>query len=162
MHWACRAQDVPNAMRAPVLLLDGTGEGPVNHAACMSSVAPRYAPPGQALIDLSIVDLPREPESMERLVARVRAQMRKRQRDGRPAVHHGVLAAQNYFGACGAFCELHDVSVNRDGRPLGCIPSLGRIHFSREAAKLRRTRSTRRNLNFVAEEPSSSEGTEKS
>jgi phytoene dehydrogenase-like protein len=75
MHWACRAQDVPNAMRAPVLLLDGTGDGPVNHAACMSSVAPRYAPPGQALIDLNIVDLPREPESMERLVARVRAQM---------------------------------------------------------------------------------------
>lgn len=77
MHWACRVQDVPNPMRVPTLLLDGTGEGPVNHAACMSSVSPGYAPVGQALIDLSIVDLPREPESMDALVARVRAQMER-------------------------------------------------------------------------------------
>jgi phytoene dehydrogenase-like protein len=77
MHWACPVQDVPNEMRAPVLVLDGTGEGPVNHAACMSSVAPSYAPAGQALIDLSIVDLPREPEPMDSLIARVRAQMER-------------------------------------------------------------------------------------
>ena len=75
MHWACREGELPNELRAPVLLLDGTGDGPVNHAACMSSVAPGYAPPGQALVDLSIVDLPRDPEPMDSLVARVRAQM---------------------------------------------------------------------------------------
>ncbi len=34
----------------PILVLDGTGRGPVNHLVVMSDVAPSYAPPGAALI----------------------------------------------------------------------------------------------------------------
>src|SRR5205814_4937409 len=34
----------------PILLLDGDGKGPVNHAAVMSNLSPAYAPLGQSLI----------------------------------------------------------------------------------------------------------------
>ena len=40
------------------LILDGTGQGPVNHLAVMSEVAPDYAPPGQALISANVLGLP--------------------------------------------------------------------------------------------------------
>ncbi len=39
----------------PVLVLDGDGTGPVNNLAVMSDVAPRYAPPGRALVAAACV-----------------------------------------------------------------------------------------------------------
>jgi phytoene dehydrogenase-like protein len=39
----------------PILVLDGDGVGPVNHLACVSLVAPSYAPPGAHLISASVV-----------------------------------------------------------------------------------------------------------
>lgn len=38
-----------------VLVLDGEGQGPVNHLACVSDVAPGYAPAGQHLIAANVV-----------------------------------------------------------------------------------------------------------
>lgn len=38
-----------------VLVLDGTGRGPVNHLAVMSDVAPSYAPTGNALISATVL-----------------------------------------------------------------------------------------------------------
>jgi phytoene dehydrogenase-like protein len=49
----------------PVIVLDGDGEGPVNHLCVPSAVAPTYAPPGAALISAAVVDrpgLPRGPD----------------------------------------------------------------------------------------------------
>ena len=40
---------------APVLALNGTGSGRVNNVAVMSDVAPGYAPPGQALVSVSVL-----------------------------------------------------------------------------------------------------------
>jgi phytoene dehydrogenase-like protein len=77
MHWACAADRVPNAMREPILFLDGTGDGPVNHAACMTAAAPEYAPHGQALVSLNLVDPRWQSESATVLVARVVAQMER-------------------------------------------------------------------------------------
>jgi hypothetical protein len=62
-------------MREPILFLDGTGDGPVNHAACMSSVAPGYAPEGMALLSLSCVDAGPEDGGLAALVARTSVQM---------------------------------------------------------------------------------------
>ena len=42
----------------PILLLDGTGTGPVNNVQVMSAVAPGYAPPGKALITASVLGAP--------------------------------------------------------------------------------------------------------
>ncbi len=39
----------------PVLVLDGTGQGPVNHLCVPSGVTDGYAPPGAALISVSII-----------------------------------------------------------------------------------------------------------
>jgi phytoene dehydrogenase-like protein len=39
----------------PILMLDGEGQGPVNHAAVVSNVSPAYAPPGKALVAASVV-----------------------------------------------------------------------------------------------------------
>jgi phytoene dehydrogenase-like protein len=75
MHWACESRRVPAPMREPILFLDGTGDGPVNHAACMSSVAPGYAPEGMALLSLSCVDAGPEEGGLAALVARTSAQM---------------------------------------------------------------------------------------
>jgi phytoene dehydrogenase-like protein len=49
----------------PVVVLDGDGEGPVNHLCVPSSVAPAYAPPGAALVSATVLDrpgLPRGPD----------------------------------------------------------------------------------------------------
>ena len=75
MHWACEARALPGPMREPILFLDGTGEGPVNHAACMSSVSSDYAPEGMALVSLSCVDAGPEDGGLAALVARTSAQM---------------------------------------------------------------------------------------
>lgn len=40
----------------PILVLNGDEHGPVNHLAVLSDVAPCYAPPGQALISVSVLD----------------------------------------------------------------------------------------------------------
>lgn len=42
-------------VRENTLVLDGTGEGPVNHLAVMSDVSADYAPAGQALISANVV-----------------------------------------------------------------------------------------------------------
>ena len=76
-HWACPLGRLPAPLRAPVLFLDGTGEGPVNHAACLSSVSPDYAPAGQALVMLNLVDVDWSAESMSGLTARMVRQMER-------------------------------------------------------------------------------------
>jgi len=48
----------------PVLMLNGDGTGPINNCTVMSAVAPAYAPPGAALISVSV--LQRAPEAAVR------------------------------------------------------------------------------------------------
>jgi predicted NAD/FAD-binding protein len=48
---------------APVLHLDGSGEGPVNNASFLSDVAPSYAPPGMGLLSASVLGARPVPES---------------------------------------------------------------------------------------------------
>lgn len=54
----------------PILLLDGEGTGPINTVAIPSLVAPGYAPPGQHLMSLSTVGLPRMTDDEVRTAAR--------------------------------------------------------------------------------------------
>lgn len=64
--------------RAPAgrrLVLDGTGEGPVNSAAVLSAVAPSYAPTGQHLVCASCIGLPHDGDDAS-LEAAARAQLR--------------------------------------------------------------------------------------
>jgi len=76
-HWACPRGRLPAPMHEPILFLDGTGEGPVNHAACLSSVAPEYAPEGQSLGMLNLVDVDWSAESMSSVTARMVLQMER-------------------------------------------------------------------------------------
>jgi phytoene dehydrogenase-like protein len=48
------AEEAP--VRAPMLVLDGVGTGPVNHVAVMTNVSPSYGPAGAHLISASGVD----------------------------------------------------------------------------------------------------------
>ncbi len=58
----------------PVLVLNGDRTGVVNEVVVMSNVARRYAPPGQALVSISVVDVPAlDDGEVER---RARAQLR--------------------------------------------------------------------------------------
>lgn len=59
-------------VRGPYLVLDGEGRGPVNNLAVLSEVAPSYAPPGQALVSVSVLEVA---EDLEALEARVREQL---------------------------------------------------------------------------------------
>lgn len=43
---------------APILVLDGDGEGPVNHLCVSSNVVPEYAPAGRALVSVNLVGAP--------------------------------------------------------------------------------------------------------
>jgi phytoene dehydrogenase-like protein len=43
-------------VRDPILVLDGTGIGPVNDLCVMSEVSGAYAPPGRALVSASVLD----------------------------------------------------------------------------------------------------------
>lgn len=43
-------------VREPILVLDGTGEGPVNNLCVLSNVSAEYAPPGKSLISASVLD----------------------------------------------------------------------------------------------------------
>ncbi len=51
-----------DAPRSPVgegiLVLNGTDEGLVNHLVCMSDVTPSYAPPGRALVSVTVIGEP--------------------------------------------------------------------------------------------------------
>jgi phytoene dehydrogenase-like protein len=49
----------------PVVVLDGDGQGPVNHLCVPSAVAPTYAPPGAALVSASVVDRPGLPRGAD-------------------------------------------------------------------------------------------------
>ena len=59
-------------VRGPYLVLNGEGTGPVNNLAVMSEVAPSYAPAGQALISVSVVETAEDPAELE---GRVREQL---------------------------------------------------------------------------------------
>ncbi|MDA0660889.1 MAG: NAD(P)/FAD-dependent oxidoreductase [Planctomycetota bacterium] len=39
----------------PTLILNGTGRGPINNLAVLSAVAPEYAPPGRALVSVTVL-----------------------------------------------------------------------------------------------------------
>ncbi|MCC6987666.1 MAG: FAD-dependent oxidoreductase [Acidobacteria bacterium] len=55
-HVTCLYFAAPvSPLGAPVLALNGTGAGLVNNVAVMSDVAPGYAPPGQALVSVSVL-----------------------------------------------------------------------------------------------------------
>ncbi|MCS6864348.1 MAG: NAD(P)/FAD-dependent oxidoreductase [Gemmataceae bacterium] len=60
-------------LREPILVLNGDGGGPVNNLTVMSNAAPSYAPPGQALIAVSVVGIP--PENDSELDGRIREQL---------------------------------------------------------------------------------------
>jgi phytoene dehydrogenase-like protein len=57
----------------PILVLDGENAGPVSNLAVVSNVAPSYAPPGQALIQATVVGNPEI--SDQDLEAQSRAQL---------------------------------------------------------------------------------------
>jgi phytoene dehydrogenase-like protein len=59
-------------VRGPYLMLNGEGTGPVNNLAVMSEVAPSYAPEGQALVSVSVLETADDSEALE---ARVREQL---------------------------------------------------------------------------------------
>ena len=59
-------------VRGPHLVLNGEGRGPVNNLAVLSEVAPGYAPAGQALVSVSVVDPSAETRDLE---TRVREQL---------------------------------------------------------------------------------------
>ncbi|RYZ38352.1 MAG: amine oxidase, partial [Myxococcaceae bacterium] len=59
-------------VEGPWLVLDGEGRGLVNNVAVMSEVSPAYAPKGQALVSVSVVDDGGDAQVLE---ARVREQL---------------------------------------------------------------------------------------
>lgn len=75
LHYSFPAAGAPRQCLDPWLMLDGDGTGPVNHAAAMSAVSPRYAPPGRVLLGASVVDAPALRQDDDALDASVRAQM---------------------------------------------------------------------------------------
>lgn len=77
LYYGCELSNLPAQMHEPILLLDGSGQGPVNHAACLSSVAREYAPPGRALVALNLVETDWAQESMPAVQGRVVQQMER-------------------------------------------------------------------------------------
>jgi phytoene dehydrogenase-like protein len=61
-------------VKEPILLMNVDEPGPVNHLAVMSDVAPSYAPPGAALISVSVLGDPPSDDAV--LTAAVREQLR--------------------------------------------------------------------------------------
>ncbi len=50
-----------------ILVLNGTGDGLVNHLVCMSDVTPSYAPPGRALVSVTVIgEPPLDDEALDR------------------------------------------------------------------------------------------------
>lgn len=64
------AQSPP--IQAPLLMLNGTGEGPVLHVSVPSVVQPTYAPSGQALVSVSVLGARADEDPLE---ARARRQL---------------------------------------------------------------------------------------
>lgn len=60
-------------VKEPILMLDGDRSGPVNNVVVMSEVSPVYAPPGQALIAVSVLGIPTHDDA--ELDAAVRQQL---------------------------------------------------------------------------------------
>ena len=125
VYFSADAKDLPSE---PVLLLDGEGRGPVNHACILSNVAASYAPQGKKLISCSVLGAP----SSDELEGVVREQMARwfgpgaaswkhlrtyRIRNAQPEtrqLHVGDCepdprVAPGIF-RCGDYCE--DVSIN--------------------------------------------------
>ena len=73
-HVTCLYFAAPaSPLGAPVLALNGSGAGLVNNVAVMSDVASRYAPPGQALVSVSVLkDAPGDDASV---AAQVQAEL---------------------------------------------------------------------------------------
>jgi len=70
----CVYFDAPKApLSGPVLILNGSGTGLVNHVAVLSEVSPDYAPSGRHLVSVSCLGIPDLPE--EALLDGVMAQM---------------------------------------------------------------------------------------
>lgn len=61
-------------VRGPYLVLNGEGQGPVNNLAVLSEVSPAYAPAGQALISVSVLE---RAEGSEALVRQVREHLQE-------------------------------------------------------------------------------------
>jgi phytoene dehydrogenase-like protein len=56
-------------LREAIIALNGTGRGLVNNVCVLSDVAPGYAPPGQALISISVLDTPAIPDFETQILA---------------------------------------------------------------------------------------------
>jgi phytoene dehydrogenase-like protein len=56
-------------MNEAIIALNGTGAGLVNNVCVISDVAPSYAPPGKALISISVLGLPEAKEMEQRVKA---------------------------------------------------------------------------------------------
>jgi hypothetical protein len=50
----------------PVIVLDGNGDGPVNHVCEPSAVAPTYAPSGATLVSATVLGAARDPGVLEK------------------------------------------------------------------------------------------------
>lgn len=70
-YFAAPAAPIDDAL----LVLDGSGEGPVNHVAVMSNVSQAYAPPGAHLVSVSGIG--RAAEDLDAFAAAAPAQMRR-------------------------------------------------------------------------------------
>jgi phytoene dehydrogenase-like protein len=75
LHYTFPAAGAPAQCLSPWLMLDGDGDGPVNHAAAMSAVSPRYAPVGRVLLGASVVDQAALAQGDGALDSAVRSQM---------------------------------------------------------------------------------------
>jgi phytoene dehydrogenase-like protein len=75
LHYSFPAAGAPAPCLEPWLMLDGTGTGPVNHAAAMSAVSPEYAPVGRVLLGASVVDAAALAQDDDALDRAVRAQL---------------------------------------------------------------------------------------
>jgi hypothetical protein len=56
LYYDADPQTLTRLARRGVLVLDGDGNGPVNHLAVPSDVCPSYAPPGRALVACNVID----------------------------------------------------------------------------------------------------------
>jgi phytoene dehydrogenase-like protein len=56
-------------LREAIIALNGTGRGLVNNVCVLSDVAPGYAPPGQALISISVLGAPAIPDLEKQILA---------------------------------------------------------------------------------------------
>ena len=56
-------------LREAIIALNGTGRGLINNVCVLSDVAPSYAPPGQALISISVLSVPAIPDFETQIIA---------------------------------------------------------------------------------------------